>query len=577
MKYLRNILVAAAAVALLVAFCCTCLPQGMLVAENSVSTYSPTFDKSVWHYDADHDVYWQLGVAYCSDVGFSQYESFGIYVPGAYMAGTENDDGTYTCRITHRSGSSGYTAQTAPIVMPLNSVGSSGQMSPTAYSYEDAAAYLQAGYVCVAAGYRGSDSVNDDLGQAQEGQTQGDVSAPWGVVDLKAAIRYLRYSGGVIPGDLERIYTCGEAGGATLATVLGASGDSNLYYDYLESIGALVSDLNGKYISDSIAGVMCWSPATGLDYADEAYEWMQGQYLDGGSRAEGTFTKALSGDMAERYATYIKRLRLRDYEGTILRLAKADDGIYTMGSYYEHTKWLIEESLDEYLANNDFPCTVHDSATGRSVVCESAQDYADFLNSDSPWVSYDPDTNTATITDLRSFVQHHIGGSVGVPVFDGLQSQGLANSLFDNNASSLSHFDKVVAELLQTNQDSYASLSGWDSSYASSWSSDLEQTDSFGNTVEERVNMYNPLYYLCRCYGGYGSSMVAANWNIESSISQGDPSFLGEMNLTLALHATGGVNSVNLSLPWEQNVSNPDHAASFVTWVGECCKVGSTS
>lgn len=572
MKYLRNIFAAVAAAALLVAFCCTCISQGTLVAGHPANTYSLAFDRSIWHYDADHDVYWQLGITYCSDAESPQYESFGIYVPGSYMTGTKNDDGTYTCRIARRTASSGYTSQTAPVVMPLNSMGSSGQASPVSYNYDDVSDYLQAGYVCVLAGYRGTSNASDASERASD-----DVGSPWGVTDLKAVIRYLRYNGGVLPGDSDRIYTCGEAGGATLAAVLGTSGDSSLYYEYLESIGAIMADMNGKYISDSIAGVMCWSPATGLDYADEACEWMQGQYLDGGNRAEGTFTKALSTDMAERYAAYINRLRLRDDEGNILRFAKADDGIYTMGSYYEYVKWLVEDSLDEYLAGTDFPCTVHDSATGRSVACNNVQDYINFLNSDSPWVSYDSSTNTATITDLQSFVQHHMGATAGVPVFDGLQRQGMTNSLFGNDTTNALHFDKSVADLLQANQDTYASLSGWDSSYVSAWSSDLGQTDALGTTVKERVNMYNPLYYLCKYYSGVGSSQVAVDWSIESDVSRGDPSFLGEMNLALALHGTGGVNSVDFSLPWEQDVANSDHTDSFVAWVGKCCKAGSTS
>ena len=53
---------------------------------------------------------------------------------------------------------------------------------------------------------------------------------------------------------------------------MGATGDSQLYFEYLESIGAAMLDDDGNYISDAISGAMCWCPITALDYADEAYE-----------------------------------------------------------------------------------------------------------------------------------------------------------------------------------------------------------------------------------------------------------------------------------------------------------------
>jgi hypothetical protein len=40
-----------------------------------------------------------------------------------------------------------------------------------------------------------------------------------------------------------------------------------------------MKDASGAAISDAVAGSMCWCPITSLDYADEAYEWNMGQFL----------------------------------------------------------------------------------------------------------------------------------------------------------------------------------------------------------------------------------------------------------------------------------------------------------
>ncbi len=67
-------------------------------------------------------------------------------------------------------------------------------------------------------------------------------------------------------------------------------------------------DKNGNTISDSVYGSMCWCPITNLDVADAAYEWNMGQYMSSGTRAEGTFTKSLSIDLAKAYGENVKNV-----------------------------------------------------------------------------------------------------------------------------------------------------------------------------------------------------------------------------------------------------------------------------
>lgn len=566
LKHLRNILAVLASAALIAAFWFVCVSNNRVLTGMDASGYSLTFDNGAWHYDAEHDVYWQTGVVSCSKPAAVQYESFGIYVPGSYMLSRDNGDGTYTCSIRRRGRCNGFTTTTAPIVMPLSATSYAAQPAPTTYDYQGVASYMDAGYVCILAGYRGSNN-----GYDSQGNLTYSGSAPWGVVDLKAVVSYLRYNAGILPGSTDHIYTCGQNGGGTLAAVLGASGDSSLYYDYLDSIGAVMSDVNGKYISDAIEGVMCWSPVVGLDYADEAYEWLIGQYLDSGARADGTFTKALSDDLAEAYAKYLSRLRLRDSYGYLLQLSQSDDDIYTLGRYYEHVKLLIEGSLDDFLATTTFPCVVQDKVTSRQVACSSAQDYVDYLNSTGSWVSYDPSTNTATITDIQSFVQHRVVGARGIPAYDRFNRDGAENLLFGNDDADALHFDTTLSELLQKNQERYASYADWNPAFATAFVNDVKQKDALGTELQVRQNMYNPLYYLKVFYGANGTALTASRWSIESDITDGNALFLDEMNLALALHACGDVRSLDYATPWEPGQATTDHTDAFVSWVRTCC------
>lgn len=298
-------------------------------AVSSQAQQLATIDSTRWQYNADDQVYWQVEVPYCSHPADLTYETLGIFVPAAYMNAKDNGDGTFTCSINPDAKVGKYTAKSAPIVIPLNTPGYSAMPAPTDYSRE-ASAYTQAGFIFVNAGCRGRD--------------QG---APTGVTDLKAAVRFLRYHQGNIPGNTDRIFTFGMSGGGAQSALMGATGDSDLYTPYLDAIGAV------KGVSDAIAGAMCWCPITNLDYANEAYEWNLGS-----SRTNLTDEqKSLSDRMANAYGQYISTLGLTDPQGNTLVLTPSDKGIYQAGSYYDFTKAEIERSLNNFLADTTFPYT----------------------------------------------------------------------------------------------------------------------------------------------------------------------------------------------------------------------------
>ncbi len=568
-----------------------------------------TFNADAWNYDEENDVYWQIGVKYCAAPATEEYETMGIYVPGAYLTGTMNSNGTYTCIVNNKGAVGNYTATTAPIVMPVNTAGYSAQAAPASYSYGGLSSYLDAGLIYLYAGCRGRSNGYDNSGVLIY-----SGGAPWGVVDLKAAIRYYRFNSEDLPGDTDRIFTFGHSGGGAQSSLVGVTGDSMLYTPYLESIGAAMYDRDGNYISDAICGAMCWCPITSLDYADEAYEWNMGQFVTTGTRAPDTFTAKLSKDLARSYAEYINALGIKSDDGTVLSLDESEVGIYTAGSYYEYMCGIVERSLNNFLNDTVFPYTesngmmmpdggfagggaIGGMTGGRlsnlpggqgiqgprpnasespenSTTYETVTDYIASLNENKQWIIYDEKTNTAKITDMAAFVNHCKTPRKDVCAFDDLNRSQAENFVFGNDEYDALHFDAVLAALLEQNADTYAACVDWNGTYPTIYAEDLTRLDSLGSTIAERMDMYNPMYYISSYYDGYGTSTVAPHWRIHTGIEQGDTALTVETNLALELKQYDGVEDVDFTTVWGQGHTKAertgDSTDNFIEWIRIC-------
>ncbi len=558
-----------------------------------------------WSYDETNDIYYQIGLVYCLNPKDTAYESCGIYVPGKYFDATKNSDGTYKCELKDDGKVGNYTATEAPIVMPINTPGYSSCAAPTSYNAGEIKDYTDAGFIYLNAGCHGRDN----------------AEAPDGVTDLKAAVTYYRFNGDILPGNDEKIFTFGHSGGGAQSAIMGASGNSELYNPYLENIGAAMVDKNGNGLSNAITGAMCWCPITGLDTADAAYEWNMGQY----TRNNSLFTTELSKDLANEYANYINELKLEDPNGNTLSLEKSSNGIYTSGSYYDYMLNVTEESLNSFLNDTTFPYTPSASSgmgempTGgapsgnalpdsgnapsnsgnapmdsgnipggeppmnsgngdsdNSESYETAQDYINSLNGNDTWIEYDASTNTAKITSLESFVKYCKKPSKSTPAFDDLNCSQAENGLFGFDANGSAHFDKTVASLLTKNSDKYSKYDDFSSDYASAYNDDLSKKDSQNNSMETRVNMYNPMYYLCDYYDGSESSDVAQYWRINTGIEQGDTSQCVDVNLYLAVLDKVGSDNVEFSTVWNQGHTQAEKTGNFtgnfINWVNNCSK-----
>ncbi|WP_405735276.1 Tat pathway signal protein [Streptomyces sp. NBC_00028] len=198
---------------------------------------------------------------------------------------------------------------------------------------------LAAGYVVVEPGARGRTLVDAN------GTYYG--TAPAAIVDLKAAVRYLKYNQGRVPGDVHRIASCGTSAGGALSSLLGASGDSPLYEPYLREIGAADA-------SDAIFATGAWCPITDLEHADMAYEWCWGSNpLASGALVDRT----VSGELSSAYGPYLASLKLRARGFGALTARNLDDYLLKTFMRPSATKYLAalsDEARAAYLAAHPF-------------------------------------------------------------------------------------------------------------------------------------------------------------------------------------------------------------------------------
>lgn len=573
-------------------------PVVTAVAQIPEASPSLHVDNTKWNYDETNDIYYQIGLVYCAKPQATEYESLAVYVPGAYMQGVKNPDGTYTCQINPKAKVGNYTAVTAPVVMPVNTGGYAAQKAPSSYDGTGLSTYLSQGFVYVYAGCRGRSNGTNPDGTAYDG------GAPWGVTDLKAAVRYLRYNDSLIPGNKNRIFTFGHSGGGAQSALMGATGDSEMYMPYLSSIGALMKDSQGKPLSDAIDGAMCWCPITNLTQADLSYEWMMGQFSSEGTRAYGTWTRSLSRDMARAYADSLNRMGLRDEQGNVLTLTQSESGIYMAGPYYDYLKTTIETSLNNFLKDNQFPLTtgqrdfqvdgafpgqgtqesmggwtppkgapVMSMAQEEPHTYNSAKEYIDALNGDNPWITYDEKTNTATISSVEAFVEHMKQATKSVGAFDDLQKAQAENLLFGNGQNDALHFDGNMTYFMEKRQNTYKNYSDYDDSIRQAYEGDMNNVDALHTDTLTRQLMYDPMTFILVPAGEKKPSTLAKHWRIHTGISQGDTALTTEVNLALALKQRKDVEDVDFATVWEKKHTMAERTGSstdnFINWVNE--------
>ncbi|MFI5794116.1 subtype B tannase [Streptomyces sp. NPDC051677] len=251
---------------------------------------------------------------------------------------------------------------------------------------------LGAGYVVIEPGARGRTLKNS------AGEYYG--VAPAVIVDLKAAVRYIRANKGRIPGDTDRIVSAGTSAGGAVSALLGASGDSPLYDRYLKELGAADA-------SDAIFATGAWCPITDLEHADGAYEWnWGGNALKTGTQVDQTVSKALRSQFAE----YQAGLKLK--------------GLNRFGA-------LNARNYDEYLVKQ----YLEPSATAYLTALSDA-DRATYLAANT-FITWKNGKATFSWADFLT----HVGArKKTTPAFDAFDLSTGENNLFGKGATITRHF-----------------------------------------------------------------------------------------------------------------------------------------
>ena len=495
-----------------------------------------------------------------------------IFVPGAYMtAGPTggaviDPEGSMTVDYFDETGelvgAYTWTAQTAPVVF-INTVdGYAGSMAfnisgskAGIYYYE----FLEKGFIVVGVTSRG---IGLSMGPSREPATVDDDGivvgkAPAGIVDLKAAVAFLRYNDAVLPGDSEHIFTHGASAGGAMSALLGASGDAAGYKPYLEEIGAADA-------SDAVFGSLVFCPIADLDHGDAAYEWNH-KYQTWDSLM-GDFTPyqmALHNTLIDIYVEYVRSL------GFDL----GDDG--ESGAYYDELTEKLIEALNHGVTVSTY--------TGEAVTPEEV---AAALNTEGSildrWLAengltmddvlvWNEEKETFEIDGFRILDMSGVySRRKPVPGFDGNTESGL----FGPNGTTedvSAHFSIVYLEALER------LMASEDEEIAAQAAAAYEDcaAEILLVTGSGVTDLMNPMYYLAgnadstkaQCWrfhiGTSDSDLgTSASWLMYNTLRAADEDYVTEFELIYgAPHSAADYLTVIGSRKIPQNA---------LTWIAQC-------
>ena len=150
------------------------------------------------------------------------------------------------------------------------------------------------------------------------------ASAHVQLLDLKAAVRYLRLFDKKMAGSAERIIADGTGVGGALVSMLGTTGNHPDYEQQLEEMGAADK-------KDDVYACICYSPLLNKEQEDQAYEWLF-NCTNNQTRPLTAEQAMRSNELAAQYARYLNSLELKSpTDGTLM---KADN-------FRSYIKWQL--------------------------------------------------------------------------------------------------------------------------------------------------------------------------------------------------------------------------------------------
>ena len=415
------------------------------------------------------------GIPYVSKPVEPDYQQINIYIPEAYYNGGSIN---------------GYTAQTAPIFLP-NQIGgympaSAGVPGASGFGPKKEGAdamqtALAKGYIVASPGARG--------------RTSADGKAPAAIIDLKAAVRYLKHNDANMAGDADKIISNGTSAGGALSILLGASGNAPDYEAALKILGAADAP-------DDIYAVSAYCPISILDHADSAYEWefhgvndyekMDITMLDykvERKLVKGTLDAAeqrVSDELKAQFPAYVNSLGLKNAQGEPLAL-NADGS----GSFRDYVAAFIAAAANAELQKGADPAA---------------------LQAENPWLTIDG--KRVKNVDFAAYAKA-MGRQKTPPAFDALDLSSGENQLFGDANQDTRHF--------------------------TAYSAANSAVKGAGTADAATIKMMNPLSYL-------SEKTVPQHWRIRVGTKDRDTSHAIAAILAAKLQNSG--KNVDMAMPW---------------------------
>lgn len=508
-------------------------PASQPAATPEITSYSLDFSEQVESWEKETAsktdlTYYKAEAVYCENPTHPKYQMLRLYAPEAYF----NDDGTINTENTVGN----YTAQTAPIIY-INSYGGyqgnlpygintdATQAGTLGWYYE----YLRHGFVICFVGERGINITNSD----KEVIGRGAV----GLADLKAGIRFLKHNSGKFPGDTDRIISSGVSAGGAMSSLIGTTGNSTEYDEYLKEMGACMDE------TDDVFAAQAYCPIIDLEHAPLAYEWMWAENTDYSSYSD--FTAALTDKFTVAYAAYVNGLGLVDENGQPLTLS--EDGT-KQGSFCD---WLLEKyeaAFVDYVVNQG----------------KGAGDVEKY-----DWLTYDEAAGQAAIsavtqsTPVGELVMDYNARYKSCVAFDDLDYGflgdngvfGLPNTKMGQDGASR-HFSQDVADIIGGLQEEFPE------EYAQYYQ--VYYDESHNEDVVHTAQILNPYNYVAD-----GQTDTAQHFRI--TVGTTDPHTSPSVSAIFALLLQMSGVDVEYELMWNQIHTDADTATGLIEWVDALC------
>lgn len=422
---------------------------------------------------------------YVQHVEDSTYQYLNLFVPASAYGKADKTP------ILFRTYVGGYMAAEATDPSPLDATGRA----------------LLEGFVVVIPGSRGWNSAVT----TQEGDKHFTGKAPAGLLDLKAAIRYIRQQDATMPGDAERIITDGTSAGGALSALLGMTGNHPAYQSYLKAMGAAST-------RDDVYASVCYCPIIDLEHADRAYEWL---YSCTNTRARSLSPEQirLSEELANSYMDYLEGLNMLMPDGTPL----------DRDNYLDYLKSFLIRSAQQ-ARNEGF-----EFASEMGVICDRHK---------QPWGIQEGEfVLDINMDHYLNYIATHRTLKTP-PAFD---QQGVLvpeatpeNQLFGDATGATNNFTDW--SLQKATHNSKASL-------------DPE--------IRERVRLMNPFSFIHD-----SSAKQAKHWFIRHGARDRDTAFPIPINLYTLLVQKG--YQVDFKLPWNRDHAGDYNLDDLFRWIKMC-------